>query len=191
VVPSRLAVRLLFRNKVLTAEAAWSAKAWQSYCGDLKQLLRVPEPAADKAATMGEYLAFTECPPPATDVLHSIARSAKHRTIDGIKVRFGSIHSVKGRTVDSILVVQSEIHLGPKVEDRALDLKTVLPNAFGIAAEDLSSGAKLAAATNVFVGITRTRELLGLALPRENTSDALLTAARDQGWLVRDLAKMD
>ena len=103
-------------------------------------------------------------------------------------IRLGSIHSVKGRTVDAILVVQSEVYHGPATDQQVMDLEAVLPHAFGIANSDFStSEARLAAATNVFVGITRARELLALALRRDAASDDLLEAARQQGWHVRDL----
>lgn len=186
----RFAVRLLFRNRVLVASAAWNATAWGNYCGELKQILRLPDPPPERAASVGEYLAFAESDA-LTTIPDSTERSPKHTTIGGVKVKFGSIHSLKGRTVDSILVVESEIHLGSRAEDQAMDLTTVLPNAFGIGTEDLSSGVKLAAATNVFVGVTRTRELLGLALTRESASEALVAAALGQGWHVRDLTKAD
>ena len=82
-------------------------------------------------------------------------------------------------TVDAILVVQSEIYRGSK---NVVDLEVVLPHAFGIANADFSANeAHLAAATNVFVGITRTRELLALALRRDLATDALLAAAGQQG----------
>ena len=94
----------------------------------------------------------------------------------------------KGLTVDAILVVQSEVYRGPAANQQVMDLEAVLPHAFGIANSDFSTNAaQLAAATNVFVGITRARELLALALRRDAASDALLEAARQQGWHVRDL----
>ena len=115
-------------------------------------------------------------------------QSTKHTAIDGVTIRLGSIHSVKGLTVDAILVVQSEVYRGPAANQQVMDLEAVLPHAFGIANSDFSTNeAQLAAATNVFVGITRARELLALALRRDAASDALLEAARQQGWHVRDL----
>ena len=90
--------------------------------------------------------------------------------------------------MDAILVVQSEVYRGPAANQQVMDLEAVLPHAFGITNSDFStSDVQLAAATNVFVGITRTRELLALALPRGAASDGLLGAALKQGWHVRDL----
>lgn len=61
----------------------------------------------------------------------------------------------------------------------------MLPRAFGVT-NDIFTGVTLTAATNVFVGVTRPRELLGLAL-RKSHSDAIAAAAQAQGWTVIDL----
>ena len=100
-------------------------------------------------------------------------------------MRLGSIHSVKGKTVDGILVVESEVWKGPAKGENCIDLTTVLPHAFGVTNE-VFTGAALTAATNVFVGVTRPRELLGLAM-RRSTAGALLGAAEAQGWKLIDL----
>ena len=182
-----LAVRRLFRDQVLFGTAPWSPEAWVNYCDELKVCLPLPDPPADKTESVAAYLAFTD----GEAVPHQGAdteQSTKHATIDGVTIRLGSIHSVKGRTVDAILVLQSEVYHGPKADQQVMDLESVLPHAFGIATTDFSASvAQLAAATNVFVGITRTRELLALALRRAAASDALLEAARQQGWYIRDL----
>ena len=61
----------------------------------------------------------------------------------------------------------------------------MLPRAFGIVDKGFS-GVELTAATNVFVGVTRPRELLGVAL-RKSEAMTLIEAAEDQGWKVIDL----
>ena len=100
-------------------------------------------------------------------------------------LRLGSIHSVKGRSDDGILVVESEVWKGPAKGENCIDLTTVLPHAFGVT-EEVFTGAALTAATNVFVGVTRPRELLGLAM-RESSARPLLAAAQAQGWKLVDL----
>ena len=65
---------------------------------------------------------------------------------------------MKGRTADAVLLVESEIWRGPAANQRVMDLATVLPHAFGIEDRDFSlNEAELAAATNVFVAVTRPR----------------------------------
>lgn len=61
----------------------------------------------------------------------------------------------------------------------------MLPRAFGIT-DEFFTGVKLTAATNVFVGVTRPRELLGLAL-RKSEAMVLIGPATDQGWKLVDL----
>ena len=107
---------------------------------------------------------------------------------DGINIRLGSIHSVKGRTVDSILVVETEVWRGNALANRAMDLETVLPHAFGLEDRDLSNNpAQLSAATNIFVAATRARHLLSFAMRKEIASEKLIAAAHVQGWVIRDL----
>jgi hypothetical protein len=181
------AVRQLFRDRVLYGTAPWELAAWTDYCHELKALLRLPDPPADKTESVAAYLAFAKSEAVSLQAADP-EQSTKHATIDGVTIRLGSIHSVKGLTVDAILVVQSEVYRGPAANQQVMDLEAVLPHAFGIANSDFSTNAaQLAAATNVFVGITRARELLALALRRDAASDALLEAARQQGWHVRDL----
>jgi hypothetical protein len=65
---------------------------------------------------------------------------------------------------------------------------TVLPHAFGIQNETFTDDAvKLAAATNVFVGVTRPRHFLGLAMRKAAATAGLLSAASAQQWRVIDL----
>jgi hypothetical protein len=69
-------------------------------------------------------------------------QSTKHAAIDGVTIRLGSIHSVKGLTVDAILVVQSEVYRGPAANQQVMDLEAVLPHAFGIANSDSSTSLR-------------------------------------------------
>ena len=182
-----VAVRQLFRDRILYGSAPWELGAWTDFCNELRVRLRLPEPAADKIESLAAFLAFNDAEA-LSSLPAGLGGSTKQTTINGVTIRLGSIHSVKGRTVDAILVVQSEVYRGPAADQQVMDLETVLPHAFGIANTDFStSEARLAAATNVFVGVTRTRELLALALRRDAASDVLLEAARQQGWHVRDL----
>jgi hypothetical protein len=61
-------------------------------------------------------------------------------------------------------------------------------HAFGIQNETFTDDAvKLAAATNVFVGVTRPRHFLGLAMRKAAATAGLLSAASAQQWRVIDL----
>jgi hypothetical protein len=156
------------------------------FCEQFVACLRLPPPQRDQVAILEGYLAFAQganIEPEDGGRRHP----PKWLTADEVTVKLGSIHSVKGRTVDAILVLETEVFRHPK---SAMDLETVLPHAFGVAERDFSAeDVQLSAATNVFVGVTRPRELLALALRREVASDAMRAAALRQGWLIRDLSR--
>jgi hypothetical protein len=84
--------------------------------------------------------------------------------------------------------------LGPIVErcgdgrrpQQCMDLETVLPQAFGVVDRPFA-GVQLTAATNVFVAVTRPRELLGLAARKAVVAAPLIAAAEAQGWKIVDL----
>jgi DNA helicase-2/ATP-dependent DNA helicase PcrA len=176
-----LKVRRLFRDHVLMGPAAWERAAWDSFCSALRALVPCGEAVGEAVA----YLSF--------DVEGATESSGQEKesqqvVLEGQVVRLGSIHSVKGRTVDAMLVVETEVYRGPAASERTMDLSTVLPHAFGIENKDLSARpVDLAAATYVFVGITRPRHFLALAMRRAAASAELIAAATTQGWTVRDL----
>lgn len=173
--------RIVF-DHVLVGDAAWDGEAWIDF---LKLLLTEfePQPAAAKDQDrLVEYSTFVDGEQ--IDVADPEHRSTKQVELGSVTLRLGSIHSVKGRTVDGILVAESEVWRG---RDNCIDLTTVLPHAFSIT-DQVFTGAALAAATNVFVGVTRARELLGLAL-RISSAGTLIGAAEAQGWKLVDLTK--
>lgn len=112
-------------------------------------------------------------------------RSTKQIRFDDLTLKLGSIHSVKGKSVDGILVVESEIWKGPRADEQCFDLGKVLPRAFGVT-DEAFTGIGITAATNVFVGVTRPRELLGLAR-RQSEAATIIKPAMDQGWKTVDL----
>jgi hypothetical protein len=177
-----LKVRRLIRDRVLFSNAAWSPQAWQQFIEALHLLLGVAEPHPDPAVAYAVFLAEgAEDPEEDNDDKTTFAQG-------GVSIRLGSIHSVKGRTVDAIMVMETEVRKGPALAMRALDISTVLPHALGVAPHDFAANpAQLAAATNVFVGITRPRHVLALAVKKEALSAEVIAAAEDQGWVIRDL----
>jgi hypothetical protein len=177
-----LKLKRLLRDHVLFGDSVWVQDAWELFCRHLTSVLNISEDTSPAAAAFMEFVEEEvigdELPEgPGTIFVH-----------DNIPIRLGSIHSVKGKTVDSILVVETEVWKGSRREERTMDLAVVLPHAFGIENRDFSANrAELAAATNIFVAVTRPREVLTCALRREAASDHMITAARRLGWHIRDL----
>lgn len=62
-------------------------------------------------------------------------RPTNHVQFDDLTLRLGLIHSVKGKSVDGILVVESEVRKGNRANEQCIDLSTVLPRAFGVSDE--------------------------------------------------------
>ena len=168
-------------DHVLAADAAWDNGAWEAFVDELLPLFAPFPEGAERAIV--DYAAFVAGEK--ADFADPEHRSTKQIELGGVTLRLGSIHSIKGKSVDGILVVESEVWKGPGRGENCIDLTTVLPHAFGVV-ESAFAGAALTAATNVFVGVTRPRELLGLAM-RRSTADALLAAAEAQGWKLVDL----
>lgn len=174
-------IRRLLRDHVLAGEAVWVEGAWRAFL-DLLLPLFGPLPEGSELA-IGALCNFVD--EQKADVADPEHRSTKQVKFGNITLRLGSIHSVKGKSVDGILVVESEIWKGSRADQQCIDLSTVLPRAFGVTDQPFT-GIDLTAATNVFVGVTRPRELIALAV-RKSHSDALLAPAQTQGWKLVDL----
>ncbi|MBX3478798.1 MAG: UvrD-helicase domain-containing protein [Caulobacter sp.] len=177
-----LKVRRLMRDHLLVGDGAWEEASWLAFLQELLPFFgEAPPGSADEIAELCAFVAEQKAA-----LVDPERRSTKQAQFGDVTLRLGSIHSVKGMSVDGILVVESEVWKGTAAADQCIDLTTVLPRAFGVS-EQPFSGVALTAATNVFVGVTRPRELLGLAV-RKSHSAELLGPARDQGWKVVDLA---
>ena len=180
-----LRVRRLLRDHILVGDAAWSADNWNHFRDELSAILGIRGVLTGAAETCLEFVeagAGGDDPP----APQSPKTLFEH---DDVTVTLGSIHSVKGKTVDALLVVETEVWKGPALANRAMDLATVLPHAFGLENRDFNANAaQLAAATNIFVAATRPRQLLACAVRKAAVSDELVQAARAQGWHVSDLA---
>lgn len=175
------ALRRLLRDHVLNGDAAWEETAWLAFMEELLPLFSPhPQGAEGEIADFCGFVAEQEA-----DIADPGRRSTKQVQFDDLTLRLGSIHSVKGKSVDGILVVESEVWKGSRADEQCIDLSTVLPRAFGVT-DEAFTGVGLAAATNIFVGVTRARELLGLAL-RKSEAAKLIEPAREQGWKLVDL----
>ena len=175
------AVRRLLRDHVLAGAAVWEEAAWLEFMEALLPLFSTaPQGCEGEITNFCTFVAEQKA-----DLADPDRRFTKQVQFDDLTLRLGSIHSVKGKSVDGILVLESEIWKGNSADEQCIDLAAVLPHAFGVA-EELFTGVRLTAATNVFVGVTRPRELLGLAL-RKSEATALVGPATDQGWKLVDL----
>jgi hypothetical protein len=175
------AVRLLLREHVLCGEAVWKEDRWQAFVEALLALFGVHEEGRnDEVAHFCGFVAEGQA-----NVADPQHRSTKQIRFDDLTLKLGSIHSVKGKSVDGILVVESEIWKGPRADEQCFDLGKVLPRAFGVT-DEAFTGIGITAATNVFVGVTRPRELLGLAL-RKSEATTIINPAMAQGWKIVDL----
>jgi DNA helicase-2/ATP-dependent DNA helicase PcrA len=135
-----LRIRRLVRDRILHARAAWSEAEWQAFCAELQAMLDINPPGSEPLISYLEFNAEG-----ALDGQNPPQQAS--RTLvehNGVQVRLGSIHSVKGRTVDAILVVETEVWRGPSRAEQAMDLTTVLPHAFGVEETDFNAtSAKL------------------------------------------------
>jgi len=179
-----LKVRRLLRDEIAAGDAAWRADRWDALRAELTTTLGFDGALSEAAAAYLEFVAAGAADQNAQAPQLSKA-VFEH---DGVSVRLGSIHSVKGKTVDALLVLETEVWRGQALANRAMDLATVLPHAFGLENRDFSANiAQLAAATNIFVAATRPRQLLACAVRKAAVTGKLLDAARAQGWHVCDL----
>lgn len=179
-----LKIKRLVRDWIIKGNAAWNSTEWETFRNELIVALEFKDVLTPETTTFLEFV---------QDIANDDAAPGQQqsRTVfdhDGINIKLGSIHSVKGRTVDSILVVETEVWRGNALANRAMDLETVLPHAFGLEDRDLSNNpAQLSAATNIFVAATRARHFLSFAIRKETASEKLIAAAHAQGWFIRDL----
>lgn len=175
-----LLVRKLVIQHVLRGGAAFDEDRWAAFCAGMQQELGLHGVIAN-----GDYCGFHAQGADA-GMVDSDARSRAR--LYGLDIRLGSIHSVKGLTADAALVMETEVWRGPGRDQRVMDLAAVLPHAFGLENRDFSiNEATLAAATNVFVGVTRPKSMLALAIRHEALAPGLLEAAHAQGWTVVDV----
>jgi DNA helicase II / ATP-dependent DNA helicase PcrA len=175
-------IRQLIVERILRGSSAWNEELWAAFRVDLENACGVI--AAAVGAGAGAFCSFDGDGAFLNDGNGVDARSVVQH--HGVSIRLGSVHSVKGRTADALLLVESEVHRSAR--SRAMDLATVLPHAFGLENRNFANNdAELASATNVFVAVTRPRSFLALAMRKEAASDELMAAAIDQGWSVQDL----
>ncbi|MCG7866443.1 MAG: UvrD-helicase domain-containing protein [Candidatus Thiodiazotropha taylori] len=172
-----LLMQRLFRDNVICGTAPWAREEWIAFSAGLLTVLGIDGEPTEACTAFLRFVPYKEENEEDAQVI------GQHSNVvfehDGVHVRLGSIHSVKGKTVDAILALETEVYRGRALADRAMDLATVLPHAFGLEELDFSaSQVELAAATNIFVAATRPRHVLALAMRREVASDILIAVAK-------------
>jgi len=184
-----ISVRLAIHDQALIGVATWDLATWGPFVAQLATIVGFEMPAPGVNNAVSNYLEFDERGADAAGQI--LAQGARNSaTVGDLRIQLGSIHSVKGRTVDSVLIVETEVYKGPGAAERAMDLTVVLPHAFGVELCDFAANsAHLTAATNVFVGVTRARSVLALAVRKEAASADLIRAAENQNWIVRDITQ--
>ena len=180
-----LRVQRHIRDNVIYGAAPWGREEWAEFSVDLLTALGIDGEPTEACMDFLRFVPYNEGEELAQNIGQRSNVIFEH---DGVHVRLGSINSVKGKTVDAILALETEVYRGRALADRTMDLATVLPHAFGLEERDFSaSQVELAAATNIFVATTRPRHFLALAMRRQVASDILIAAAEESGWIVRDL----
>jgi hypothetical protein len=97
-----------------------------------------------------------------------------------LRLRVDSIHGVKGETHAATLVVETFMN-------RTHDIKSVLPVLCGKKAATSLTGSAIGHCKRIFVGITRPRELVCLAIYREHVGDKDVAYLEKAGWIVKCL----
>ena len=95
----------------------------------------------------------------------------------GVPISFGSIHSVKGRTHLSTLVVETFWH-----EANIASILKFICNSKGKPSPRNYKRMKIH-----YVGLTRAKGLVCLALPIERVNDKQKTQLKEMGWNIQEI----
>jgi DNA helicase-2/ATP-dependent DNA helicase PcrA len=100
----------------------------------------------------------------------------------GLEIEVGTIHSVKGQTHSATLVLETYLN-------KKHDLKQLLPYIKGEsdASETLIDAEVKEHMKRIFVGGTRPREILGIAMHRDHLTTGDLEKLQSIGWEIKDL----
>lgn len=170
---ARLLVRKLLLQS-LTGPLPADEHEWQAGPASVVSLL-VEELTGRSPKAEDSYLAFTAVAPPGTK-----PRDANvFHLLDGdcdLRIHLGTIASIKGRTHDYSLVLETN-------EGQKMDVAEALKRAFGGAKGKV--GTQLSRAlVNVFVGATRPRHGLVMATRTDALPETLTGEIKKAGWQV-------
>lgn len=96
-----------------------------------------------------------------------------------LTLHFGSIHSVKGRTHLSTLVVETFWNDS--------NIKSLLPWLCGCAPRKKTGPQNINRLKCHYVALTRARALLCMAIPKNNITQSQMDALRSMGWSIKDI----
>ena len=104
-----------------------------------------------------------------------------HQTAtDALRVRFDSIHAVKGETHAATLVVETF--------NRTHDIKSLVPVICGNKPATALTGSEISHCKRVFVGMTRPSDLICLAIFAAHVTDKDIAQLEQAGWRVEILS---
>lgn len=161
-----------------------SEYAWNTKIARLVKLLKAIMPDAN-CASVEEFLAWggkTESEPNVGN------RSAEegdnillhHGSTGEVRLRFDSIHGVKGETHAATLVVETYF-------SRTWDMKSLIPILTGTKNTTSLTGSAIDHCKRLFVGVTRPTDLVCLAIFSDHISDRDIELLLGAGWLVERL----
>lgn len=170
----------LLRPDTVLTESRWNA-ATAEIIGLLGPLLKKVG-----TADVQTFLKWTPAlQPVARDPTNTAPNSENiflHKTeTDSVRLRFDSIHGVKGETHAATLVVETYMN-------RSHDMKTLLPVLCGNKPATSLNGTAVGHCKRIFVGITRPSELVCLAIFAEHLKPADAKQLEQMGWRLKYLS---
>lgn len=100
------------------------------------------------------------------------AKLNTYKCSNGVKIKVATIHSVKGETHDSTLVLETKLY--------KYDLSYFLTN------QDKNSCHQLKRELD-YVGVSRSRHLLCLAIAKSHLNDNMVRKLADAGWIIDNI----
>lgn len=163
-----------FRRAVakLLLNGAGTSKNWVGLAQDIKNVL--PDMKAD---SIGPFFDFDESEPATT----SMAPNNKFISANGRQIEVATIHSVKGETHDATLVLETKHH--------DFDLEKMLPYLSGDIDCAPTGKRQIERMRRLFVGASRPRHLVCMAIHADHLSSELRENLRDNfNWTISEIS---
>jgi DNA helicase II / ATP-dependent DNA helicase PcrA len=156
----------------MLAEASWKTL--------VQSLVTALKPLGSTIAVTDDFLIWDPHPPAVEDVETERRNTFEHLKGDrSVLIELNTIAGVKGETHDATLVLTTS-------KSKVFDLKEALGPLSGTAAARTAKTIP-PQLMNLFVGITRPKFLLCLAVVADHLTEGQKTALIANGWLVQDL----
>lgn len=163
---------------LLRTECTVTSGAWREVVGRACKLLLAGAPRSEVQA----YVAWEE-DTGGQATPRSAGNIFLHRSADReVSIEVTTIHAVKGETHDATLVLETQFHEHDVGLAIPVLLRERVPEKKGRFIEHMK---------RLFVGSTRPKELLCLALHRAHANEQQLTALRDLGWSTELIQRRD